>query len=79
MSGIVIRRFVNEEERRKFWTEEVGPLPKMPEPHKCTKRLHNYSFHIKCTCGAEASVESWYWNTFKYCPGCGTTCEEVIE
>ncbi len=48
-----------------------------PRPHKCTKRNCDYSFYIKCTCGAEASVESWYWNTFKYCPGCGTTCEEV--
>ena len=63
------------EEWRKYWTEEVGPPPKITY-NKCIKRLHDYSFHIKCTCGAEANVESFYWNTFKHCPGCGTTCEE---
>lgn len=45
--------------------------------NKCTKRKSNCSCFIKCTCGFEASIESFYWNRFKRCPGCGVTCEEV--
>lgn len=51
-------------------------IDKPLRPYRCIKSLHDYSFHIKCTCGVEVNVESFYWNAFKYCPGCGTTCEE---
>lgn len=66
--------------KQRYWEEEVGPPPKInTEPNECIKYLHNYSFHIKCTCGVEANIESVYWNDFKRCPGCGTICKEVEE
>jgi hypothetical protein len=63
--------------KQRYWEVEIGPPPKInTEPNICTKSLYGYSFHIKCTCGFEANVESFYWDRFKLCPGCGTTCEE---
>ena len=68
------------EERIKFWSEEVGPPPKINcEPNKCTKRDNGYHFYLRCTCGAEMNIDCGEWDWFKRCPNCGTTCEEVIE
>ena len=45
--------------------------------HRCTKQLNGaYSFYVKCTCGAEFNVDSFYWRQFKLCPSCGA---KIIE
>ena len=48
-----------------------------PQKKKCIKRMNcGYSFYVKCDCGAEFNVDSYYWSYFKLCPNCG---EKMIE
>ena len=51
---------------------DVAPVCK----HKCTKRENGYSFYVKCTCGAEFNVDSYYLEYFKKCPNCGAKMED---
>ena len=65
-----------QEEYIKFWNEEVGRPPKIPQGNKCFKRQNGYSFYAKCTCGMEWSLDSRYYNDFNRCPKCGAKCME---
>ena len=53
---------------------------KFHAPRKCIKRMNcGYSFYVRCDCGTELNIDSYYWNDFKLCPSCGTKMIEVDE
>lgn len=47
------------------------PKKEEAEKDKCIKKTNcGYSFYVKCDCGAEFNVDSYYWDYFKFCPNC---------
>lgn len=87
MNKVEIKHFANEEERIKFWSEEVDPPPKINEivNKKCEFcsrfnfkntgiDINKYGVSIFTTCSGDCEVPKE--KRFKYCPRCGRKLTE---